>query len=94
MLEPDKFRYGEIYKFYPRGEDELTAGVYVGKSKRGRGMLINRNSLRGVCVHTFDTHNAHLEGNLIQKKDSFFNKHFLSPKEESYALEILNKKSL
>jgi len=87
-------KYGEIYEFYApkRGIHELglVKGVYIGNDSGGMGKILFREEYPMVC--SFNLRKAILEEKLI--KNVSFNKLYLSSKEKSFALEILNKKSL
>jgi hypothetical protein len=81
-------KYGEIY--YIR---KNVPAVYIGNNLNGKGRILYRDKMGSPVILGFNLENAKLENKVLV--------HFggcstfvLNNKEKSYALEILNKKSL
>ena len=83
-----KLNYGEIYSFFIDGKEEK--GVYIGSNLKGMGRIVSRRG-KSPVIRSFNLKATILENKLLKGKFSFI---FLNDKEESFAIEILNKKSL
>jgi hypothetical protein len=80
-----KLTYGEIYEF-----GNGLKGVYLGNNVQGKGRILYRVKNEPVIL-SFNLRETTLESKVLRGR--FFNIS-LNYKEKSFALEILNKKSL
>lgn len=89
--------YGEVYAFFLKKEENPMEGVYLGSINGFGRILVNLKDLEynwnppKPSVFSFDLEKTTLEGRLLKGK---FSSLFLDAKEKSFAMEILNKKSL
>ena len=82
--------YGEVYSFFISKKERQ--GVYIGHNLNGMGRIASKRG-EVPMIHSFNLEDTILRGNVLNVNGKFHSLS-LTDREKSFALEILNKKSL
>jgi hypothetical protein len=95
MVSVFDLKYGEIYSIKGLVISKNSKFIYLGSDLKGSGRILSRGEYKEPSIFGFNLMYSNLEGKILDiSKKGNFSRIYLNNKEKSFALEILNKKSL